>query len=325
MGIRGAAKDIPSLARGNKIFPEHLASMLGLPSVGDIWYVDPGSGSDTANNGKSADNAYATVSKAVSSMTADQDDVVVLAGTSSTGRTSETSAVNWSKRRTHLVGNGPLRKINPRNGMSWSALGGDVCFTVSATNCSFTNVSFASFTDNNILVDVTAAYNTFDHCHFQGIANATTGQDATARCLRITGADETIVKNSTIGLDTVTRSEANSSLELTGVCARSQFINCDFPMFTDDSTARVVLFANNDAGQRYTIFENCRILNPILASSSAITDAMIVPAALNGTVWLDNVWTYGVTDIADNYTNVFVNNNVVATADQTFMIIGAAG
>ena len=53
MSIRGAAKHIPSLARGNKIFPEHVASLLGLPHVGNIFYVDANNGDDSANSGES--------------------------------------------------------------------------------------------------------------------------------------------------------------------------------------------------------------------------------------------------------------------------------
>ena len=113
--IRGAARYIPALARGHKIFPENIAGALGLPSVGNIWYVDPGAGSNTANAGKDPNDAYATVAKALSSATADNDDVVVIAGTSATGRTAETAVVTWNKRRTHLMGNGAPRRINSSN------------------------------------------------------------------------------------------------------------------------------------------------------------------------------------------------------------------
>ena len=32
----------PALKFGAKIYPEDIAGMIGLPSVGNIWYVDPG-------------------------------------------------------------------------------------------------------------------------------------------------------------------------------------------------------------------------------------------------------------------------------------------
>lgn len=323
--IRGAANLYPGFGGPNgKVFPEHLAGMIGLPSVGNLFYVDPGSGSDTANDGSSSSNALATLSAAITSMTADQDDVTILNATSSTGRTSEAATSAWSKRRTHLVGNGPLRKVNPRNGVSYSALSGSDCFTVSATNCSFTNVSIASFNDNNILVDVTAAYNTFNFVHFQGIGDATAGDDAAARSLRITAADETIINNCTIGLDTIARSAANSSVELTGTVARTLFSNCDFPMFADAATPTWLLANTGNCYERYLKFENCFFTNPTNASSTALTNGMTLSSTGNGDIFLDIATTWrGATDLASDYTNLYTSHPVVDTANQGLRIINA--
>lgn len=320
----GKARDyIPALKYGNKVLPNDLAGMIGLPSVGNVWYVDPTAGSDTANSGTEADDAFATVGHALSAMAADNDDVLIIAATGSSGRTTEGSAINWNKRRTHIVGNGPMRKINPRNGIGFSALGGDVCFTVSATNCSFTNISIASFTDNNVLVDVTADYNTFDYVHFQGIANDSTGDDTAARSLRFTAAGETIVSNSTIGVDTVTRSAANASFEATGSCARNQFINCDFPMYADAATPVFVKAATGNCNERFLKFDGCLFLNAVDGSSTTLTVAMDVGATGNGVIFMRDCWVRGATDMCDTYTNVYVTNPTVNTANQTFPVIAA--
>lgn len=319
--MRGAARYNPGVQRGS-IFPEHLAGMLGLPSIGDIWYVDANSGSDT-NSGTARKSAFATVAAALSAATADQDDVVLLVGSNSTGRTTETAAIDWNKRRTHLVGNGPLRKINPRQGLAFNALGGDVCFTVSATDCHFMNVTFASFTDNNVLVDVTAAYNTFDYCHFQGIGNATTGDDTAARSLRISGSDEVIVRNSTIGLDTVTRSAANASLELTGTCARCEILNCDFPMFADNAGALWIKADTGNCYERYLKLENCNFFNPDGSSSTTLTVGFDLSTTGNGDIYMRDCNWRGATDLANNYTRLFSNHPVVDTGDQGLMIVQA--
>lgn len=314
--IRGAAKGVPALARGLKVYPEHLAGMIGLPSVGDIYYVDPGAGSDTANSGTSQDAAFASVTAALAAMTADQDDVCIIASSSSTGRTSEAAAIDWNKRRTHIVGNGPLRKINPRNGISFAATAtGDPSFTVSATNCSFTNISIANFNDINVLVDVTAAYNTFDHVHFQGIGHATAGDDTAARSLRITGSDEVIVSNSTIGLDTVARSAANASLELTGTCARCQFINCDFPMWNDNAGVLAVKADTGNCYERFLKFDHCMFLSPtVVGSSTTNTVMMDLSATGNGTVILDGCGQLGATDWANDFTALHsINTPTVPT------------
>jgi len=321
--IRGAAKHIPALARGLKIYPEHIAGMLGLPSVGDIYYVDPGAGSDTGNSGTSANDAFKTVTKALSVMTADQDDVLIIASTSSTGRTTEAAAIDWNKRRTHIVGNGPLRKINPRNGMSFGSAVVSPCFTVSATNCSFTNISIAQFNDVNVLVNVTAAYNSFDHVHFQGIGHATTGGDTAGRSLVITGADETQVSNSTIGLDTVTRSAANASLELTGTCARTRFTNVDFPMFADNAGALWIKADTGNCYERFLKLEGCEFMNPDGSSSTTLTIGFDLSTSGNGDIYLLNSNWRGATDLANNYTRLFTNSPVVDTANQGLVIVNA--
>ena len=41
-----AADYIPALKYGHQIFPQNIAGMLGLPKVGNIYYVDPGTGSE---------------------------------------------------------------------------------------------------------------------------------------------------------------------------------------------------------------------------------------------------------------------------------------
>lgn len=310
------------LSQGAKIYPENIAGMVGLPSVGNIFYVDPGK--TVSGSGTTRDEAFVTVAEAYAALTADQDDVVVIASSSSTGRTSEAAAITWAKRRTHIVGNGPLRKINPRNGISFAAgATTSPSFTVSATNCSFTNISIANFNDVNVLVNVTAAYNTFDHVHFQGIGHATAGDDAAARSLVITGADETIVRNSTIGLDTVTRSTTNASLELTGTCARTIFENCDFPIFADNAGALWVKAATGNCTERYLNFVNCNFNNPTGSSSTALTVGMNLSATSNGWINLYNSNYFGATDLADTYTMLHTNSPVVNTANQGLMVISA--
>lgn len=311
----GRASDyIPALKSGHKIYPEDVAGMLGLPSVGEIFYVDPGNGSDS-NNGKRHSQAFATVTKALTAVTADQDDVVIIASTSSTGRTSETAAINWNKRRTHIIGNGPRRKINPRNGMSFGSAVVSPCFTVSATNCSFTNISIAQFNDVNVLVEVTADYNTFNFVHFQGIGNDTTGDDTAARSLLLTAAGENEFYNCTIGLDTVTRSAANANLEITGSAARNKFFNCDFPMYADNAGAFWVKADTGNCFERFLLFDNCNFWNPTDGSSTGLTAGMKLSATGNGEIRMINTSWNGATDLATDYTCLYSNTPVYDTQD----------
>lgn len=315
-----ASEYIPALKFGHKIYPEDIAGMIGLPSVGNIYYVDPGTGSDSAG-GRTREDAFATLRTAYAALTADQDDVVVICGSTSTGRTSETAAITWAKRRTHVIGNGPARKMNPRNGVGFAA---DLspCFTLSANNCSFTNISFASFTDNDILVDITSDYNTFRNCHFQGIGHATPAGETGARCVRLNGAEENEFYNCTFGVDTVTRTAVNATLEATGTCARNKFIGCDFVIFTSDAGAVHVKADTGNAFERFMVFDDCLFMNADLDSSTTLTVNMDLSATGNGTVIVKDSWSKGATDWTNTFSHFFLTMPLADTDEGGLMKIG---
>jgi len=322
--MRNLAALLPGIKYGHRVFPNEIAGMIGLPSVGNIFYVDPGAGSDTANAGKDVNDAFASVTAAKAAMIADNDDVCIMAGTSSTGRTSEVAAIDWNKRRTHIIGNGPMRKINPRNGIGFAAAAtGDPSFTVSEKDCSFTNISLAQFNNVNVLTNITGDYNSWNNVHFQGIGNATAGDDTAARSLLLTGAEENEFINCTIGLDTVTRSTTNASLELTGACPRNKFIGCDFPMFADNAGALWLKADTGNCYERFLKFENCDFMNPDGASSTTLTIGFDLSTTGNGDIYMLNCNWRGATDLANNYDRLFTNSPTVDTANQGLVIVQA--
>lgn len=312
----------PALMRGAKIYPEDLAGMLGLPSVGNIFYVDPGAGNDSTNSGTTRDDAFATVTQAYAALTADQDDVVVICPSSSTGRTSEAASITWAKRRTHIIGNGPLRQGWNRAGINFAATATTPSFTVSATNCSFTNIIISNFADINVLVNVSAAYNTFNYVHFAGIANATTGADTAGRSLVITEADDNHFNKCMFGVDTVLNSAANAQVELIGntAVARTQFNDCIFTSVGDDAGIRWVLFTGAYSSEVYTLFRNCLFLNS-RGGTTGLTVGITDPASVNGIIFMDNCWFHGATNLSSTVANVYVNANVVdAQSAGTFIV-----
>ena len=312
----------PALKYGAKIFPEDIAGMVGLPAVGNIWYVD--AGKSVSGGGTTREDAFITVAEALAAATANNDDVVVVASTSSTGRTAEAAAINWNKKRTHLIGNGAPRRLTSRNGMSFGANVVSPCFTVSTTNCIFANITIAVFEDVNVLVNVTGDYNTWMNVHFQGMGNATTGDDAAGRSLVLTGAEENEFINCTIGLDTVARGgAANSSLELTGSCPRNKFIGCDFPIFTDGAEPTWVKADTGNCYERFLQFENCFFNNPDGASSTTLTIGMDLSDSGNGDINMLNCNWRGATDLANTYTRLFTNSPVVDAGDAGLMIVTA--
>lgn len=312
------------LSQGAKIYPENIAGMLGLPKVGNIFYVDPGAGNDTANSGTTWDDAFKTLATAYAALTADQDDVVVIAGSSATGRTTETGVITWAKRRTHVIGNGPARQMTPRNGVGVYAANTASAFKITANNCSFSNMTFSAFVDADVLLELSSvSYTTFNNCHFQGIAHATPAAEATARAVLITASGENEFNNCVFGLDTVTRAAANAALELTGSCPRNIFRHCLFPVYTSDAGALWVKADTGNCFERFLIFEDCLFTNASLGSSTVMTVGMDLSATGNGQVYMRNSRWYGATDLTNTVTDVIQDSPVFDTNDQGLMTVHA--
>ena len=265
-----------ALKQGCKIGPEDLAGMIGLPSVGDIWYVDPGAGSDTGNGGQSRDDAYATVAKAYDSATADQDDVILITPSSSTGRTSETAAIVWAKRRTHLIGSTAPTQFNPRAGMSFGSAVVSPCLTISNRSCIFKNITISNMQDINVTVEMTSDYNYFEGVHFAGMGNATAGDDTSARIIRLNGSGENTFNSCTFGIDTVLRTASNASIEFVTAKnnANNVFNGCIFTMAGDADAPRH-LFIEDSGCNRFALFDNCKFFdNSDTTGISAQTDVI---------------------------------------------------
>lgn len=322
----GKARDyIPALKYGNKILPSDLAGMLDLPTVGQIIYVDPTNGSDTANSGTEQNDAYATVTQAYAQAVSGQHDVVLISPTGGTGRTTEPTNITWAKRFTHLIGSAAPTQTNPRAGLSWGLLASGACFTQTNNGNIFRGLTIATFADNNVLFDQQGDYNWFGNVHFLGIGNDTTGDDTAGRSLVLTSAEENTFDSCTIGTDTVTRSAANASLESTGTCARNVFRNTYFPVFADAATPVFVKAATGNCNERFLVFEDCKFLNAVNGSSTTLTVGMDIGATGNGTIFILGGGTvfHGCTDIADTYTNLYTNIPTVGTANQGMAVIVA--
>lgn len=244
---------IPFFAQGGKLLPQYIAGALGLPYIGKIIYVDPTSGSDTANDGSTWNNAYATVATAYAAATSGQHDVILINPTGGTGRTSETTAITWAKRFTHLIGNAAPTIQDARAGISFGT-GGSL--TISENGCIFANITFNGTADINVPVTVSGDYNAFIGVDFKGSLNDTTGDDTAARALVLSGAQENTFLGCTFGADTFMRSAANATVEFLSASSRNQFLSCQFIMAADAETPVHILHGANGV-DRYTKFDNC--------------------------------------------------------------------
>lgn len=245
---------LSELKYGAKITPQDISGLLNLPSVGNIWYVDPTNGSDSAGNGTSQAGAFATVATALNAATANNHDVIIISPTGGTGRTAETTAITWNKRFTHLIGSAAPTMQDARAGISFST-GGSL--TISENGCIFANLTFNGTADINVPVTVTGSYNSFSGVDFKGSLNATTGDDAAARALVITGGQENTFSACTFGADTYLRSTSNATVEFGSAASRNVFDGCNFIMAADATTPVHVLFSGTNSVDRWLQFNDC--------------------------------------------------------------------
>ena len=217
--------------------PSDIAGMIGLPYVGDIYYVDGVNGNDSYG-GTRPDNAFATLSKALAATTNYHHDVIVIVPTSiGTGEPyaiTETAAIAWNKSLTHLIGDVSPSMLSQRVKVYTATAALSPFVTISGQGCIFKNVMFYSAaTTNYINVRVSGNRNYFENCHFAGLMNATAAANATGSSLELYGAQENVFVNCTVGADTVTRTANNANLRFalgSDTVARNIFAGCVFPM-----------------------------------------------------------------------------------------------
>src|SRR3990167_4078842 len=160
---------VPGLKYGAKIFPNDIAGMIGLPHVGNIFYIDPNSGSDD-NGGSAQNDALKTIAAAYAKMVSGNHDVTIIAPSGGTGRTSETTAITWGKRFAHLIGSAAPTAQDARAGIGFAAGGSLV---ISENGCLFKNLTMFSSADIDETVSISGDYNSFLGCDFKGTSNAT--------------------------------------------------------------------------------------------------------------------------------------------------------
>ncbi len=272
MSLRGYGGYAPGL--GRKVYPEDIAGIIGLPSVGNIFYVDPFAGSDTANGGTAQNDALATVAAAYAKTVSGNHDVVLISPTGGTGRTAETTAITWANKFTHLIGNAAPTMEDARAGISFGT-GGSLTLTSAATGCLFKTLTFNGTTDINVPVTIAGSYNSFLGVNFRGSQNDTTGDDTAARALYINGGQENYFGNCSFGSDTYARSTTNATIEFASAASRNFFDACDFKMFVDNAGPVAILLTGTSAIDRDLTFRDCSF------SSFSANDATATTAVMN--------------------------------------------
>lgn len=279
-----------------------------IPFTGTYFFVDPVNGSD-GNTGLSPGRAFQTLYKAHASMTSGANDVCYLIGNGAASGSARLSLANaqsvdssvtagtlvWSKNACHLIGTcapsmvAQRARIAPPTGVYTQATFGSGNFvTVSGTGCYFANISlfngFSTGGTNQICWTDTGGRNAYENVNFGGIADAASAADTGSRSLKIGsgGSGECYFSRCVIGLDTVTRSVANASLELAGGTPRNIFEDCIFPFQTSAAGVLGILGTGASCVDRSNYFRRCLFDNNIKSTSTQMTTLVSFTSASPG-------------------------------------------
>jgi hypothetical protein len=270
----------------------------GIPLTGNWYFLDYVNGAD--GNEGTPDNPLKTLAGAHARMTAGNNDVAVImgdGGTAATQRLSETLA--WTKNACHIIGMTAPTGIGQRARIA--PVAATTAFanfvTVSASGCIFVNFSvfdgFDTGTTNQIAWTDSGQRNYYWNVQLGGMGDAASAQNTGSRSLKLTGSESTF-DTCTIGLDTVTRTVANASLELSGAATRNVFRGCLFPVYTSSATTVIVKTAAAAAIDRFTLFEGCKFLNASGSGSTTMTGVAIMAASAGGYLLFKDCTTVGI-------------------------------
>lgn len=283
-----------------------LGGIAGIPFTGNYWFVDPVNGLD-GNAGNSLSSALQSLYRAVSLATAGNNDVVVLIGNGASSGTARlslaaaqavnsaatTGVLNWNKNALHLIGvtapNGIAQRarIAPPTGVYTAATFGSGNFVnVTGAGCLFANVSlfhgFSTGGANQICWTDSGGRNSYWGMDFGGMGDAASAADAGSRSLKITTAGENKFVGCTIGLDTVTRSVANASIEFAAGTPRNVFEDCLLPFQTSNAGVLGILGTGAACMDRFQLFKRTQFINNIKSTSTQMTALASLTSASPG-------------------------------------------
>lgn len=316
--------------------------MSGLPlTTGNVFFVDYVNGSD--GNTGSADSPLQTLYGAHDKMTAGQNDVAVIVGDGSTTATQRLSLANaqainsaatagtlvWSKNACHIVGMAAptmvsqRARIAPPSGTYTAATFGSGNFvTVSAQGCIFANFSvfngFSTGGNNQIAWTDSGGRNYYSNVMFGGAADAASAQSTSSRSLLITGSTgENTFIGCEFGVDTVTRTVANSTLEFASGSPRNTFIGCNFTFETSASTPIGIVVAAAAGIDRWQKFDRCTFINNVQSTSTTMSGLATLAASAGGLLLMKDCTLVGITEFGTDATTrgqIYVDGGTVTAA-----------
>lgn len=321
-----------------------LGNIGGIPFTGNYYFVDPASGAD--GNEGSASDPLATLYEAYYRCVDGNNDVVILVGngqssgtarlstalasTNATahGSTATTGTLTWAKNATHLIGVcapttiGQRARIAPPTGTyTATTFGANAFVSVTASGCYFANIDvFCGFSTGSATMIAwtdSGGRNAYDNVNIQGLADAASAQGTAARTLKISGSGEHTFNNCTLGLDTVTRTVANATLEFSGGTTRSVFRNCIFPFMTSAATPLGIIVSAAAGSDRFQLFDRCTFINAVQSTSTTMSALSTLAASMGGMLVMKDCTLVGITEFGSDATSrgqIYVDGGTVTAA-----------
>jgi hypothetical protein len=272
-----------------------------LPFPGNYFFVDPVIGADGNDGG--ANLPLATLSGALERCRSGKNDVVILVGNGqASGSARESATLAWNKDAVHLIGVGAPTNVAQRARISTAS--GATVFSplvqVTGDGCMFMNVStFYGFADDSAQVGWLdqGERNYYGNVNFGAFGAQLAADHVGSRALVLgaagTGRGEHLFEKCVLGVDTVDRAAANSTLEILGGSPRITFRECMFTMAADaDAPFHALIGAGGI--DRWVLFERC--VQTVFGTTQALGNSF--NGAAGGRIIMKDCTSVGSTDIA---------------------------
>jgi hypothetical protein len=288
----------------------------GFGTTGNVFYLDPVNGLDT-NDGQTPTTVaaghgpVATLAAGYALLRSGFNDTLVLIGNGASTGSARINSFTWAKNAAHLVGICAPSALSQRARIANPTTAGITLttpfFTITGNGCLFQNISWfhgASATQTGIAADIcmtiSGTRNAFINCDFEGMGDSTSATDAGSRNILLSGGGENFFYHCNIGLDTVTRTNANASVELKSDSVRNTFENCTFLFYSSDGLQYGILAAAAAALDRWVMCKGCNAINAVGSGSTAEAVFAKLAASAGGILVFDSTsGLFGFTAIGD--------------------------
>lgn len=279
--------------------------------AGDILYLDPHYGYD-GNDGSLPTKAVQTLARGYALLRDGRNDVLILMEDGTTSATARlSSGFTWAKNAAHLIGTAPLTYMSQRSRIAPTAAITAFAnfFTLSGSGNLFQGIQwfhgFDTGTTSQICMTVTGGRNVFQSCHIAGMGDAASAQNANSRSLKFgAGGSENVLRNCTIGIDTVTRTQANASVEFSGGCTRNIFEDCVFPFMGSAAGVLGIIVSAAAGSDRFQMFDRCKFINAIKSTSTQMTALSTLAASMGGMLLFKDCTLVGITEFGSDATSL---------------------